>query len=71
MTGADAVLTAWHATIQSRGINESPSDGRTDGVTGRWRFDPCDAATADYIVAIYLIIIGLLGLFGSGNFHLQ
>ena len=24
-----------------------------------------------YIVAIYLIIIGLLGLFGSGNFHLQ
>jgi Protein of unknown function (DUF3096) len=25
----------------------------------------------NYIVAIYLIIIGLLGLFGSGNFHLQ
>ena len=24
-----------------------------------------------YIVAIYLIIIGLLGLFGTGNFHLQ
>jgi hypothetical protein len=24
-----------------------------------------------YIVAIYLIIIGLLGLFGSGNLHLQ
>ena len=24
-----------------------------------------------YIVAIYLIIIGLLGIFGSGNFHLQ
>ena len=24
-----------------------------------------------YIVAIYLIIIGLLGLFGSGNFHLH
>jgi hypothetical protein len=23
-----------------------------------------------YIVAIYLIIIGLLGLFGSGNLHL-
>ncbi len=23
----------------------------------------------NYIVAIYLIIIGLLGLFGSGNFH--
>ena len=25
----------------------------------------------NYIVAIYLIIIGLLGIFGSGNFHLQ
>lgn len=25
----------------------------------------------NYIVAIYLIIIGLLGLFGSGNLHLQ
>ncbi len=25
----------------------------------------------NYIVAIYLIIIGLLGLFGSGNFHLK
>ena len=24
-----------------------------------------------YIVAIYLIIIGLLGLFGSNSFHLQ
>jgi hypothetical protein len=24
-----------------------------------------------YIVAIYLIIIGLLGLFGGGGFHLQ
>ena len=25
----------------------------------------------NYIVAVYLIIIGLLGLFGSGSFHLQ
>lgn len=25
----------------------------------------------NFIVAIYLIIIGLLGLFGSGGFHLQ
>jgi hypothetical protein len=25
----------------------------------------------NYIVAIYLIIIGLLGLFGGGGFHLQ
>jgi DUF3096 family protein len=25
----------------------------------------------NYIVAIYLIIIGLLGLFGSGTFHLH
>jgi hypothetical protein len=25
----------------------------------------------NYIVAIYLIIIGLLGLFGSGNYHLH
>ncbi|MEO8753374.1 MAG: DUF3096 domain-containing protein [Casimicrobiaceae bacterium] len=25
----------------------------------------------NYIVAIYLIIIGLLGLFGGGNFHLK
>jgi hypothetical protein len=25
----------------------------------------------NYIVAIYLIIIGLLGLFGTGNFHLK
>ena len=25
----------------------------------------------NYIVAIYLIIIGLLGLFGSGSFHLN
>jgi hypothetical protein len=24
----------------------------------------------NYIVAIYLIIMGLLGLFGSGSFHL-
>ena len=24
----------------------------------------------NYIVAIYLIIIGLIGLFGAGNFHL-
>ena len=24
----------------------------------------------NYIVAIYLIAIGLLGLFGAGNFHL-
>lgn len=23
----------------------------------------------NYIVAIYLIVIGLLGLFGAGNFH--
>lgn len=25
----------------------------------------------NYIVAIYLIIIGLLGLFGAGDFHLR
>lgn len=25
----------------------------------------------NYIVAIYLILIGLLGLFGAGNFHLR
>jgi Protein of unknown function (DUF3096) len=25
----------------------------------------------NYIVAIYLIIIGLVGLFGGGGFHLQ
>ena len=25
----------------------------------------------NYIVAIYLIIIGLLGVFGGGNFHLK
>jgi len=25
----------------------------------------------NYIVAIYLIVTGLLGLFGSGSFHLQ
>jgi hypothetical protein len=25
----------------------------------------------NYIVAIYLIIIGLLGLFGAGGFHLK
>jgi hypothetical protein len=25
----------------------------------------------NYIVAIYLIIIGLVGLFGGGSFHLQ
>lgn len=25
----------------------------------------------NYIVAIYLIIIGLLGLFGVGSFHLK
>ena len=25
----------------------------------------------NYIVAIYLILIGLLGLFGAGNFHLK
>jgi len=25
----------------------------------------------NYIVAIYLIIMGLVGLFGSGNFHLR
>jgi hypothetical protein len=25
----------------------------------------------NYIVAIYLIIIGCLGLFGAGNFHLK
>ena len=25
----------------------------------------------NYIVAIYLVIIGLLGLFGSGSFHLK
>ena len=25
----------------------------------------------NYIVAIYLIVIGLLGLFGAGNFHLK
>ena len=25
----------------------------------------------NYIVAIYLIIIGLLGLFGSGTFHIR
>ena len=24
----------------------------------------------NYIVAIYLIVIGLIGLFGSGNIHL-
>ncbi|MEO9135247.1 MAG: DUF3096 domain-containing protein [Casimicrobiaceae bacterium] len=24
----------------------------------------------NYIIAIYLIVIGLLGLFGGGNFHL-
>src|ERR1700736_1521452 len=46
MAGADAVLTA-RAPIQSRGIYESPSDDRTARVTGRWHFDPCDAATAE------------------------
>jgi Protein of unknown function (DUF3096) len=25
----------------------------------------------NYIVAIYLIVIGLLGLFGTGTFHLS
>jgi hypothetical protein len=25
----------------------------------------------NYIVALYLIIIGLLGLLGTGNFHLR
>jgi hypothetical protein len=25
----------------------------------------------NYIVAIYLIVIGLLGLFGTGNLHLS
>ncbi len=25
----------------------------------------------NYIVAIYLIIIGLLGLFGAGSFHMK
>jgi hypothetical protein len=25
----------------------------------------------NYIVAIYLIVIGLLGLFGAGTFHLN
>jgi hypothetical protein len=25
----------------------------------------------NYIVAIYLIVIGLLGLFGAGNFNLR
>lgn len=25
----------------------------------------------NYIVAIYLIVIGLLGLFGAGDFHLR
>jgi hypothetical protein len=25
----------------------------------------------NYIVAIYLILIGLMGLFGTGNFHLK
>lgn len=25
----------------------------------------------NYIVAIYLIIIGLIGLFGGGNFHFR
>jgi hypothetical protein len=25
----------------------------------------------NYIVGLYLIIIGLLGLFGAGNFHLR
>jgi Protein of unknown function (DUF3096) len=25
----------------------------------------------NYIVAIYLIVIGLLGLFGTGTFHLK
>ena len=24
----------------------------------------------NYIVALYLIVIGLLGLFGTGNFHI-
>ena len=25
----------------------------------------------NYIVAIYLIVIGLIGLFGAGSFHLK
>jgi Protein of unknown function (DUF3096) len=25
----------------------------------------------NYIVAIYLIVIGLIGLFGAGNFHFK
>lgn len=25
----------------------------------------------NYIIAIYLIVIGLLGLFGAGGFHVQ
>jgi len=25
----------------------------------------------NYIVAIYLIVIGLIGLFGSGSFHIR
>src|SRR3982075_4263126 len=33
--------------MQSRGLNESPSDDRTDRVTNRRYFDPCNAATAE------------------------
>jgi hypothetical protein len=25
----------------------------------------------NFIIAVYLIVIGLIGLFGAGNFHLQ
>lgn len=25
----------------------------------------------NYIVAVYLIVIGLIGLFGTGNFHIR
>jgi hypothetical protein len=60
-----------HPTIQSRGINESPSDDLTARVTGRWHLIPVMPRLLTYFVAVYLIIIGLLGLFGSGNFHLQ
>lgn len=70
MTGADAFLARRQPTLKSRGsmnlhLTIGPIVSLVAGV-----LILVVPRLLNYIVAVYLIIIGLVGLFGSGSLHL-
>jgi len=71
MTGAETALTASVPTIQSKvSMNLHLTIGPIVSLVAGILILVLPRLL-NYIVAIYLIIIGLLGLFGGGSFHLK